>query len=134
MDEVDDHQGLAGHHLRSLWPPGVIQELYALLIPQYAIRVAMHEAALLAAVDPERLRFTHALQFIQEAISEFQMTAPELLPKLHRRMLLDIAACAPTHALSSARCPSSVSSVQNTVIGLSPLAHSERLWPIFERY
>jgi hypothetical protein len=32
------------------------------------------------------------LQVIQEAISEFQMTAPELLPRLYQRMLRDIAA------------------------------------------
>ena len=92
IDEVDDHQRLAGRPLRSLKPVGVIQELYALLIAHYAVRFTMHEAACLAAVDPDQLSFTHALQVIQEAISEFQMTAPELLPHLYQRMLRDIAA------------------------------------------
>ncbi len=92
IDEVDDHQRLAGRPLRSLKPLGVIQELYALLIAHYAVRFMMHEAALLTASDPDRLSFTHALQVIQEAISEFQMTAPELLPQLYQRMLRDIAA------------------------------------------
>ena len=92
IDEVDDHQRLAGRPLRSLKPLGVIQELYALLIAHYAVRVAMHEAALLAALDPDRLSFTHALQVIQDAIAEFQMTAAELLPNLYQRMLRDIAA------------------------------------------
>jgi len=92
IDEVDDHQRLAGRPLRSLKPLGVIQELYALLIAHYAIRLTMHEAACLAAIDPDQLSFTHALQVIQEAISEFQMTAPELLPNLYQRMLRDIAA------------------------------------------
>jgi hypothetical protein len=92
IDEVDDHQRLAGRPLRSLKPVGVIQELYALLIAHYAVRFTMHEAALLAMIDPDRLSFTHALQVIQEAISEFQMTAPELLPQLYQRMLRDIAA------------------------------------------
>lgn len=92
IDEIDDHQRLAGRPLRSLKPLGVIQELYALLIAHYAVRWTMHEAALLAAVDPDQLSFTHALQVIQEAISEFQMTAPELLPQLYQRMLRDIAA------------------------------------------
>jgi hypothetical protein len=77
--------------LRSLKPPGVIQELYALLIVHYAVSLIMHEAAYLAAVDPDQLSFTHALQGIQEAISEFQMTALELLPNVYQRMLRDIA-------------------------------------------
>jgi len=92
IDEVDDHQRLAGRPLRSLKPVGVIQELYALLIAHYAVRFTMHEAAQLTASDPDRLSFTHALQVMQEAISEFQMTAPELLPQLYQRMLRDIAA------------------------------------------
>ncbi len=92
IDEVDDHQRLAGRPLRSLKPLGVIQELYALLIAHYAIRLTMYEAACLAAVDPDQLSFTHALQVVQEAIAEFQMTAPELLPHLYQRMLRDIAA------------------------------------------
>ena len=92
IDEVDDHQRLAGRPLRSLKPVGVIQELYGLLIAHYAVRFTMHEAAYLVAIDPDRLRFTHALQVIQDAISEFQMTAPELLPQLYQRMLRDIAA------------------------------------------
>jgi hypothetical protein len=92
IDEVDDHQRLAGRPLRSLKPVGVIQELYGLLIAHYAVRFTMHAAAHLAAIDPDRLSFTHALQVIQDAISEFQMTAPELLPQLYQRMLRDIAA------------------------------------------
>ena len=92
IDEVDDHQRLAGRPLRSLKPVGVIQELYALLIAHYAVRFTMHKAAQLTASDPDRLSFTHALQVMQEAISEFQMTAPELLPQLYQRMLQDIAA------------------------------------------
>lgn len=92
IDEFDDHQRLAGRPLRSLKPLGVIQELYALLIAHYAVRFTMHEAAGLAAVDPDQLSFMHAVQVIQEAISEFQMTAPELLPNLYQRMLRGIAA------------------------------------------
>jgi hypothetical protein len=91
IDGVDDHQRLAGRPLRSLKPLGVIQELYALLIAHYAVRLTMHEATCLVAVGPDQLSFTHALQVIQEAIAEFQMTAPELLPNLYQRMLRDIA-------------------------------------------
>ena len=136
IDEVDDHQRLAGRPLQSLKPVGVIQELYGLLIAHYAVRFTMHEAAHLAAIDPDRLSFTHALQVIQDAISEFQMTAPELLSQLYQRMLRDIAAerlperhSAPTHGSSSARCPSSISNGRNTVTGRSPLAVPEGCGP-----
>jgi hypothetical protein len=92
IDETDTHQRLADRPLRSLKPVGVIQELYALLIAHYAIRSLMHAAAVQADLDPDRLSFTHALAVVQAAIPEFQMTAPELLPKLYARLLNDLAA------------------------------------------
>lgn len=92
IDEIDTHQRLAGRPLRSLKPVGVIQELYALLIAHYAIRFLMHEAALRANIDPDRLSFTHALNVLQSALPEFQMTAPDLLPSLYARLLNDLAA------------------------------------------
>lgn len=92
IDEMDTHQRLAGHTLRSLKPVGVIQELYALLIAHYAIRFLMHEAALAAEVDPDRLSFTNALRVIQDAIPEFEMVAVHQIPDLYARLLRDIAA------------------------------------------
>jgi len=91
IDEVDTHQRLAGRPLRSLKPTGVIQELYALVIAHYAIRFLMHEAALRAHIDPDRLSFVHALCVIQDAVPEFQMVAPEQLATLYARLLQDIA-------------------------------------------
>src|SRR5215207_5782300 len=91
FDELDSHQRLAGRTLRSLKPLGVIQELYGLLLAHYCVRCLMHEAALAAEVDPDRLSFIHALRVLQAAIPEFQMTAPEQLPRLYRRVLRDIA-------------------------------------------
>jgi hypothetical protein len=78
--------------LRSLQPVGVLQELYALLIAHYAVRAVMHDAALHADVDPDRLSFVHALQVLHEALPEFQMIAADHLPRLYRRLLQDIAA------------------------------------------
>lgn len=91
IDEVDTHQRLAGRPLRSHKPVGVIQELYGLVIAHYAIRFLMHEAALQANVDPDRLSFVHALRVIGNAIPEFQMVVPEQLPQLYQRLLSDIA-------------------------------------------
>jgi hypothetical protein len=73
IDELATHQRLAGRPLRSLKPLGVMQELYGLLIAHYAIRFLMHEAAMQAQIDPDRLSFTHAVCVVQDAIPEFQM-------------------------------------------------------------
>ncbi len=91
IDELDTHQRLAGRTLRSLKPVGVVQELYGLLVAHYAVRAVMHEAALEAEIDPDRLSFVHALRLIGDAIPEFQMVAPEQLPQLYDRLLRDIA-------------------------------------------
>lgn len=92
IDEIDTHQRLVGRPLRSLKPVGVIQELYALLIAHYCVRSLMHEAALAAEVDPDRLSFTNALRIIRDAIPEFQMIAIHQLPNLYTRLLRDLAA------------------------------------------
>ncbi len=92
IDEMDTHQRLTGRPLRSLKPVGVIQELYGLLIAHYAVRFLMHEAALQAGVDPDRVSFVHALHVLHDAIPEFQMTSPEQHPQLFARLLRDIAA------------------------------------------
>ena len=87
---MDTHQRLAQGVLRSRKPVGVIQELYGLLLAHYAIRMVMHDAALQADLDPDRLSFVHAVRLIQDAIPEFQMAAPEQLPRLYQRLLRDI--------------------------------------------
>jgi hypothetical protein len=92
VDETDTHQRLAGRPLRSHKPEGVLQELYALLIAHFAIRVLMHEAALQAGIDPDRLSFVHAVRVLHEAIPEFQMVAPTERPRLYARLLHDLAA------------------------------------------
>ena len=91
VDEMDTHQKLAQHPLRSKRPVGVIQELYALLIAHYVVRHTMHEAALQAGLDPDRLSFTKAVSLICDAIPEFQMAVPEQHDALYRRLLGDIA-------------------------------------------
>jgi hypothetical protein len=91
IDEVQTHQRLPNIPLRSQKPAGVIQEAYGLLIAHYAVRSIMHQAALQAGLDPDRLSFTNALLIIRDAVSEFQMTVPEQLPHLYLRLLKDIA-------------------------------------------
>ena len=77
IDEVDTHQRLPRHPLRSRTPLGVLQELYGLVLAHYAIRVVMHEAALRAGCDPERLSFTKTLRLLRCAVFEAQIVARE---------------------------------------------------------
>jgi len=92
IDEIDTHQRLAGRVLRSQRPVGVVQELYGVLLARYALRMLMHEAAMAAGTDPDRLSFVPALEVIRDAIPEFQMVEPTQRPQLLARMLRDIAA------------------------------------------
>lgn len=91
IDEIDTHQRLAESTLRSLKPVGVIQELYALLIAHFIVRFLMHEAAVQADIDPDRLSFVHAVEVIKDAIPEFQMVAEDQREQLYQRLLRDIA-------------------------------------------
>ena len=91
IDEMATHQRLPNRPLRSLRPVGVIQELYGLLIGHFAVRHLMHEAALQAGVDPDRLSFVHALRELLDAIPQFQIVALEQLPQLYGRLLRDVA-------------------------------------------
>jgi hypothetical protein len=91
IDEIDTHQRLVGRTLRSLTPVGVIQELYGILLAHYAVRVLMHEAALMADVDPDRVSFVHALEIVRDAVPEFQQVAPTQRRALYERMLREIA-------------------------------------------
>lgn len=91
IDEIDTHQRLSAKTVRSLKPVGVIQELYGLLIAHFIIRSLMHEAALQADIDPDRLSFVHAVEVIKDAIPEFQIVAEDQRDQLYQRLLRDIA-------------------------------------------
>ncbi len=92
-DEIDTHQRLVRHPLRSQKPVGVIQELYGLLLAHYAVRAIMAEAAQQADVMPTRLSFVHAIELIRVALDDFQLVTPAQHGLLYRRLLHDIAAC-----------------------------------------
>ena len=91
IDEIKTHE-LFSHRLRSHKPVGVLQELYGVLLAHFAVRALMHEAALAADLDPDRLSFVHALRVVGAAMSEFEMVAAADLPRLYDRLLGDLAA------------------------------------------
>ncbi len=93
IDEIDTHQRLVRHPLRSQKPGGVIQELYGLLIAHYAVRALMAEAAATADLAPTRLSFVHAVELIRVALDDFQLVTPAPHDRRYQRLLRDIAAC-----------------------------------------
>lgn len=62
--------------LRSKTPELVKQEFYGLLMAHFAIRGLMHEAALKADEDPDRLSFLHAVRVVQRRMARFVAIPP----------------------------------------------------------
>lgn len=67
LDELKTHQRGPRVVLRSKQPDGVYQEAYGYLCTHYAIRRLMHDAALSADLDPDRLSFTSGLHAAQRS-------------------------------------------------------------------
>jgi hypothetical protein len=68
FDELKTHLRGAQIVLRSKTPDLVRQEFYGLLLAHFAIRGLMHEAALKAGEDPDRLSFVHAVRVIRRKL------------------------------------------------------------------
>ena len=76
LDELKTHLRGSKIVLRSKTPDLVRQEFYGLLMAHFAIRGLMHEAALKANEDPDRLSFLHAVRVIRRKIASFAVTPP----------------------------------------------------------
>jgi hypothetical protein len=76
LDELKTHQRGPGVVLRSKDPDGVIQEVWAHLLVHYAIRTLMHQAALQAEVDPDRLSFTRSLHIARRQVTSQAAFSP----------------------------------------------------------
>lgn len=90
-DEIETHLLHGSAPLRSQTVMGVTQELYGLLIAHYAVRAAIHEAAVKADIDPDQISFTKTVTLVQEAIRDFQLAAPCLHEPMWNRLLTEIA-------------------------------------------
>jgi Insertion element 4 transposase N-terminal/Transposase DDE domain len=62
--------------LRSKTPALVRQEVWGLLLAHFAVRGLMHEAALQADEDPDRLSFSHAVRVVRRKIPHFAALPP----------------------------------------------------------
>ena len=69
LDELKTHLRGAKIVLRSKTPDLVRQEFYGLLMAHFAIRSLIHEAAIKADEDPDRLSFIHAVRVVRRKIT-----------------------------------------------------------------
>jgi hypothetical protein len=76
FDELKTHLRGAKIVLRSKTPDLVRQEFYGLLMAHFAIRGLMHEAALKADEDPDRLSFLHAVRVIRRKMGVYSAIPP----------------------------------------------------------
>jgi hypothetical protein len=76
LDELKTHLRGAQIVLRSKTPELVKQEFYGLLMAHFAIRGLMHEAALRADEDPDRLSFVHSVRVVQRRLPRFAAIPP----------------------------------------------------------
>jgi hypothetical protein len=76
LDELKTHLRGAQIVLRSKSPELVRQEFYGLLMAHFAIRGLMHEAALKADEDPDRLSFVHAVRVVQRRLPRYVAIPP----------------------------------------------------------
>jgi hypothetical protein len=76
LDELKTHLRGAKIVLRSKTPDLVRQEFYGLLLAHFAVRGLMHEAALQAGEDPDRLPFVHAVRVIRRKLPLYGAIPP----------------------------------------------------------
>jgi hypothetical protein len=76
LDELKTHLRGAQIVLRSKTPELVRQEFFGLLMAHFAIRGLMHEAALKADEDPDRLSFVHSVRVVQRRIARYGAIPP----------------------------------------------------------
>jgi hypothetical protein len=76
LAELKTHLRGARMVLRSKTPELVRQEFWGLLLAHFAVRGLMHEAALRAGEDPDRLSFLHAVRVVRRKLPLFVALPP----------------------------------------------------------
>jgi hypothetical protein len=76
LDELKTHLRGAQIVLRSKTPELVRQEFFGLMMAHFAIRGLMHEAALSADEDPDRLSFLHTVRVVQRKMTRHNAIPP----------------------------------------------------------
>ncbi len=76
LDELKTHLRGARIVLRSKTPELVRQEFYGLMMAHFAIRGLLHEAALRADEDPDRLSYLHAVRVVRRKMARVVAIPP----------------------------------------------------------
>jgi hypothetical protein len=76
LDELKTHLRGSTIVLRSKTPDLVRQEFYGFLMAHFAIRGLMHEAALKADEDPDRLSYIHAVRVVRRKLPTYNAIPP----------------------------------------------------------
>jgi hypothetical protein len=76
LDELKTHLRGSKIVLRSKTPDLVRQEFYGLMMAHFAVRGLMHEAALKADEDPDRLSYTHAVRVVRRKLPAYNAIPP----------------------------------------------------------
>jgi len=76
FDEFKTHLRGSKIVLRSKRPDLVVQEFYGFMMAHFAIRGIMHEAALKANEDPDRLSYVHSVRVIRRKLMRFAAIPP----------------------------------------------------------
>jgi len=90
LDELKTHLRGSKIVLRSKTPDLVRQEFYGLMMAHFAIRGLMHEAALKASEDPDRLSFFTLSALVRRKIASFAATPPQERNAFHEAALREI--------------------------------------------
>src|SRR3954470_18436169 len=76
FDEIKTHLSARAVPIRSKTPAGVVQEIYGLVLAHYVVRRVMHDAAVVASQDPDRLSFIDSLRVLQCQLPESPAVSP----------------------------------------------------------
>jgi hypothetical protein len=87
LDEIKTHLSSRAIPIRSKTPAGVVQEIYGLILAHYVVRRVMHDAAVVASQDPDRLSFLDSLRVLQCQLPESPQVPTETW---YRRLLAEV--------------------------------------------
>ena len=85
FDELKTHLHGRQMLLRSKTPDLIRQEFYGMMMAHFAVRGLMHEAALKAGRDPDRLSFIHAVRVIRRKMARVATLPPSGHASIPRR-------------------------------------------------
>jgi hypothetical protein len=90
FDEVKTEMLEREESIRSKRPPGVVQELWGLLLAYNLVRLEMQEVARDAKLPPTRVSFVAGLRFIRTTLLSMVFTSPGAIPRRLQNLRADL--------------------------------------------